>query len=143
VLIDIAENDESGEVRREAVRKISNQDVLVNILENDLDPAVIRQTFERIGDKNLIKDVNPDMFLEMDWYETEMEEDRISIVKKIDDERSLTRIAKTYYPNSSHGSYGRTNDIPCGKSLDRDVNAAINILNRWFSGDCLDNTQIN
>jgi putative transposase len=31
----------------------------------------------------------------------------------------------------------------CGKSLDRDVNASINILNRWFNGDSLDNTQIN
>ena len=29
----------------------------------------------------------------------------------------------------------------CGKLLDRDVNAAINILNRWFDGDSLDNTQ--
>ncbi|WP_405271620.1 zinc ribbon domain-containing protein, partial [Methanobrevibacter sp.] len=23
----------------------------------------------------------------------------------------------------------------CGKILDRDINAAINILNRWFNGD--------
>ena len=28
----------------------------------------------------------------------------------------------------------------CGKILDRDVNAAINILNRWFNGDSLKNT---
>ena len=28
----------------------------------------------------------------------------------------------------------------CGKILDRDVNAAINILNRWFNGDSLENT---
>ena len=28
----------------------------------------------------------------------------------------------------------------CGKTLDRDVNAAINILNRWFNGDSLENT---
>ena len=28
----------------------------------------------------------------------------------------------------------------CGKLLDRDVNAAINILNRWFNGDSLENT---
>ena len=28
----------------------------------------------------------------------------------------------------------------CGKILDRDVNAAINILNRWFNGVCLKNT---
>ena len=27
----------------------------------------------------------------------------------------------------------------CGKILDRDVNAAINILNRWFNGDSLEN----
>ena len=27
-----------------------------------------------------------------------------------------------------------------GKILDRDVNAAINILNRWFDGDSLENT---
>ena len=25
----------------------------------------------------------------------------------------------------------------CGKTLDRDTNAAINILNRWFNGDSL------
>ena len=25
----------------------------------------------------------------------------------------------------------------CGKTLDRDINAAINILNRWFNGDSL------
>ncbi|WP_394349895.1 zinc ribbon domain-containing protein, partial [uncultured Methanobrevibacter sp.] len=25
----------------------------------------------------------------------------------------------------------------CGKILDRDINAAINILNRWFNGDSL------
>ena len=29
----------------------------------------------------------------------------------------------------------------CGEKLDRDVNAAINILNRWDPGDCLENTQ--
>ena len=29
----------------------------------------------------------------------------------------------------------------CGEKLDRDVNAAINILNRWCPGDCLENTQ--
>ena len=28
----------------------------------------------------------------------------------------------------------------CGKILDRDVNAAINILNRWFDGDSSENT---
>ncbi len=28
----------------------------------------------------------------------------------------------------------------CGKILDRDINAAINILNRWFNGDSLKNT---
>ena len=28
----------------------------------------------------------------------------------------------------------------CGKVLDRDVNASINILNRWFNGDGLKNT---
>jgi putative transposase len=28
----------------------------------------------------------------------------------------------------------------CGKPLDRDVNAAINILNRWFNGDSSENT---
>ena len=28
----------------------------------------------------------------------------------------------------------------CGKTLDRDINAAINILNRWFNGDSLENT---
>jgi len=28
----------------------------------------------------------------------------------------------------------------CGKTLDRDINAAINILNRWFNGDSLKNT---
>ena len=28
----------------------------------------------------------------------------------------------------------------CKKTLDRDVNAAINILNRWFNGDSLENT---
>ena len=28
----------------------------------------------------------------------------------------------------------------CNKILDRDVNAAINILNRWFNGDSLKNT---
>ena len=28
----------------------------------------------------------------------------------------------------------------CGKMLDRDVNAAINILNRWFNGDSSENT---
>lgn len=29
----------------------------------------------------------------------------------------------------------------CGEKLDRDVNAAINILNRWCPGDCLESTQ--
>lgn len=29
----------------------------------------------------------------------------------------------------------------CGKTLDRDINAAINILNRWCHGDSLGNTQ--
>ena len=29
----------------------------------------------------------------------------------------------------------------CGMELDRDVNAAINILNRWCLGDSLENTQ--
>ncbi|WP_295600946.1 RNA-guided endonuclease TnpB family protein [uncultured Methanobrevibacter sp.] len=29
----------------------------------------------------------------------------------------------------------------CGEKLDRDVNAAINILNRWNPGDCLESTQ--
>ena len=28
----------------------------------------------------------------------------------------------------------------CGKTLDRDINAAINILNRWFNGDSSENT---
>ena len=28
----------------------------------------------------------------------------------------------------------------CGKILDRDINASINILNRWFNGDRLKNT---
>lgn len=28
----------------------------------------------------------------------------------------------------------------CGKLLDRDINASINILNRWFNGDSLENT---
>ena len=30
----------------------------------------------------------------------------------------------------------------CGKILDRDVNSAINILNRWDPGDSLENTQL-
>ena len=29
----------------------------------------------------------------------------------------------------------------CGKILDRDINAAINILNRWFNGDSLSATR--
>ena len=29
----------------------------------------------------------------------------------------------------------------CGEELDRDVNASINILNRWNLGDSLENTQ--
>ena len=29
----------------------------------------------------------------------------------------------------------------CGEELDRDVNASINILNRWSPGDSLENTQ--
>ena len=28
----------------------------------------------------------------------------------------------------------------CGKTLDRDINSAINILNRWFNGDSSENT---
>ena len=37
----------------------------------------------------------------------------------------------------------KTREFPCencGKILDRDVNAAINILNRWFNGVCPENT---
>lgn len=37
----------------------------------------------------------------------------------------------------------KTREFPCencGKMLDRDINSAINILNRWFNGDSSENT---
>ncbi len=57
ILIDIAYNDETSSIRHEAVKKITNQEVLIDILKTDNDKWVCMEAVEKITDVNVLSEI--------------------------------------------------------------------------------------
>ena len=57
ILEDLVRNDESGFVRKAALRKIKNNELLIEIAKNDKDEHVRVAAIIEIDDKNIIKNL--------------------------------------------------------------------------------------
>ena len=85
VLIDIAKNDEKWNVRWKAVEKITDQSVLADIAKKDEDSSVRKAALHNITDQNVLADIAKN-----DNYRIVRETD----LEKITDQSALIDIAK-------------------------------------------------
>ena len=159
-MIDIAKNDDDADVRREAVKKINDESVLIDIAKNDSGINVTKEIVKKINNEDFlsymvldgpaeiraiaIEKLNKDVLVDIVCNRAE-EEVAMDCVDKIANESILTEIAKkTSSQNVCSSTIDKISNVSFLKDITKDssnnygsalANDKLNILEKLDSED--------